>query len=135
MTPTDKAKEVFEKYAAMDTPNLPVGHNLLSVLQVRLYRWQVENQLTSSVELLALGATEEIGELAHAIVKHRQKIRGMEDETKFREAAGDAIADTVVYLVQLCTALRLDFGTLFANTALKVMERNWVKDQKTGGET
>ena len=123
MTPTEKARAAFSAYAGMDAPELPDDPQ--SSLQVQLCRWQSRNFGVSSLLQQLAGVTEEVGELAHAVLKHDQKIRGFEDETKFREAAGDAIADATVYLNQLSTLLRLDFGTLVHETAGEVMQRNW----------
>lgn len=123
MTPTEKSREAFNKYAGIDAPFLPDDPQ--SSLQVQLCRWQVKNFGASNLFQQLAGVTEEVGELAHAILKHDQKIRGFEDEEKFREAAGDAVADAVVYLNQLCTLLRLDFGTLVNCTAQEVMQRDW----------
>lgn len=135
MSPVTKAREAFDGYAALDAPHLPLldGEVNLSALQVQLYRWQVRNFGVPSELAILAGATEELGELAHALLKHHQGIRGMANREAMREAAGDAIADVVVYLIQLCTALRLDFGTLLEGTAIEVMERNWVTNPEDGG--
>jgi NTP pyrophosphatase (non-canonical NTP hydrolase) len=85
-----------------------------------------------SDEHLGLGACEEVGELAHSILKHAQGIRGMGDDDKYEAAAGDAIADTVIYLMQLCTSLRMDFETLVEETAKQVMKRDWKANCATG---
>lgn len=50
----------------------------------------------------AMGVGEEIGELCHAILKNFQKIRGFDDEKKFREAVIDAFGDIMVYLSHWC---------------------------------
>lgn len=121
--PIEMARDAFDQYAGMDAPVLPANEQ--SCLQVQLCRWQRENFGGATLYQMLAGVTEEAGELAHAILKHDQKIRGFEDEEKFREAAGDAVADIVVYLQQLCTLLRLDFGTLVSETAHEVMQRNW----------
>lgn len=125
------AREVFNSYCAMDAPETP--DDMSSALQVRLFRWQTRNFGGANLFQLLAGATEEIGELAHAVLKNSQKIRGLEDQEKFRESAGDAIADCMVYLIQICTHLRLDWYTLLHETANKVMERNWVADPDKGG--
>jgi NTP pyrophosphatase (non-canonical NTP hydrolase) len=134
VTPTEKANAAFDTYCALDAPHTPYGPHPLSVTQVQLSRWQIRNFGSQSDECIALGAAEEVGELAHAVLKHVQKIRGMGNKEAYRAAAGDAIADTVVYLVQLCTSLRLDFGTLFEETARQVMMRDWKANKETGGE-
>jgi len=77
-----------------------------------------------------VGAVEEMGELARAILKNAQGIRGFDDKKKFLESAGDAIADILVYLTQLATSLRLDIGLLFYETAKVVMNRDWTKHPK-----
>jgi NTP pyrophosphatase (non-canonical NTP hydrolase) len=123
MTPIDRARATFELYAAMDAPDVPLDE--FSGLQVRLARWQARNFGVASHEQMALGVAEEAGELAHAVLKHSQGIRGMADPEAYREAAGDAIADVAIYAIQLATALRLDFATLLMATAEKVMERDW----------
>ena len=114
-TPTELAKAAFgtEKttYSGM--------------LQEKLAAWQGRNFGAATVEQMALGVSEEAGELSHAVLKHIQKIRGMEDMDAFREAAGDAIADCTIYLMQIATILRLDYLTLVQETARKVMERDW----------
>ena len=79
-----------------------------------------------------MGVAEEAGELCHAVLKHSQRIRNMGDPHAYREKAGDAIADTAIYLIQMATALRLDFGTLLAKVAEEVMKRNWNKGDGVG---
>lgn len=48
------------------------------------------------------GIVEEIGEAAHCILKHRQKIRGFEKEDFFIAKLTDAFADTIIYLADWC---------------------------------
>jgi NTP pyrophosphatase (non-canonical NTP hydrolase) len=135
------AREAFDLYAAMDAPRVPsdsLGEGdvilALSDLQVRLARWQVRNFGIASDLQIALGVAEEAGELAHATLKRSQMIRGMEDLEAYRAAAGDAIADIVIYAIQMSTNLRLDFGTLVEQVAERVLRRDWKKDAAAGGE-
>ena len=130
--PIERAREVFGTYAGMDAPLLPDDSQ--SCLQVQLSRWQTRNFGGANLFEMLAGATEEVGELAHAILKHHQKIRGLKNEAEFREAAGDAAADIVIYVMQLCTLLRLDFGTLVSETAQEVMLRNWKDNPDTAHE-
>lgn len=44
------------------------------------------------------GLLEEVGEIAHCILKHTQKIRGFEVEEFFKKELQDAFADTIIYL-------------------------------------
>jgi len=48
------------------------------------------------------GIVEEIGEAAHCVLKHRQKIRGFEVEEFFMSKFADALADTIIYLCDWC---------------------------------
>jgi NTP pyrophosphatase (non-canonical NTP hydrolase) len=126
------AKDKFDEYAAMDAPDLPVGS--WSALQVQLARWQTKNFGHVPLEQKTLGVCEEAGELAHAVLKGIQGIRGLDARDQFLTEAGDAIADCTVYLMQVCTSLRLDFGTLLFGIATHVMERDWKADPNGGGQ-
>lgn len=128
----EKARAAFGAYAALDTPHLP--ENPLSALQVRLARWQSRNFGVPENTEICLGIAEEAGELCHAILKAKQKIRGYEDPEFLRAEAADAMADCTVYMMQLATALRMDFGTFFFAVAEEVLKRDWVKDSLKGGE-
>ena len=70
--------------------------------------------------------TKGMGKVAHAILKHQQGIRGYDDIEKVRAEVGDAIADIMVYAINLLTTMRLDMGVLFSRTACEVMKRDWV---------
>lgn len=48
------------------------------------------------------GIVEEVGEAVHCVLKHFQKIRGMDDEAVFVPAFTDALADAVIYLADWC---------------------------------
>lgn len=145
MNPYEKSRAHFNSYAGLDAPNLPP--NFLSALQVKLYRWTQthvpKHTLPPSVEN-ALGAVEEMGELfenramvgigrlAHLelnISQGRRYSKLTEEEQRAKKA--DAIADAVVFLMNACTASRLDFGTLVADTIREVTERDWVKNPET----
>lgn len=133
-TPSMLAKEKFDTYAAMGKGEFPHGSVDMSRIQVELFRWQQDNFSGNTSERMVLGMTEELGELAHAFLKHAQKIRGMEDREKFLNAAGDAFADLMVYGIQLMTYLRMDAGTLLKYTARNVMNRDWKSNPKDAHE-
>lgn len=131
-----KAREAF------DNPNFDISRSggegdmlyYLNGLQAQLAAWQGRNFGAQQHYEMALGLSEEVGELCHAVLKHLQKIRGMEDPEKFRVMAGDAAGDIFVYLCQFLTILRIDAGTLFLETARRVMKRDFTKDKMNGGE-
>lgn len=85
--------------------------------QERLRKWQKENidlySLTASKTYLALdvfenlaGMTEELGELAHVILKHFQNVSKL-SEAEFKDAVSDAFGDLVVFGLQLLSALNI----------------------------
>jgi NTP pyrophosphatase (non-canonical NTP hydrolase) len=74
-----------------------------------LWRWQIDQfpdrHGGDLIEDLRLGVFEELGELAHALLKRRQKIRGMHDRASFEVKRDDAIGDALVYFANLESAL------------------------------
>jgi NTP pyrophosphatase (non-canonical NTP hydrolase) len=134
-TPYDLASEDFEQYAHLGPPALPGG--ALRDLQIKLCRWEQRNFGAAPKHTGALGVSEELGELAervlalmalsgrvsHATLKAEQGIRGTEAE--HRQQAADAIADMAIFAINLCTKMRIDFGTLLYKTADQVMRRDW----------
>lgn len=87
-----------------------------------------ENRITAM--RCTLGVAEEAGELAHAILKRDQGIRGTREEHD--EAAQDAIGDIVVYLMHLCHTEGWDFRTIIWMTVDHVLKRDWLTDPAGG---
>lgn len=48
------------------------------------------------------GVCEEVGELLHALLKHKQGIRGFDNYDKFKTHVIDALGDAMVYLSHWC---------------------------------
>jgi hypothetical protein len=131
----ERARSVFNDYAGMDAPRLPVNH--FSALQVRLARWSNSKFGAAQDGQMVLGAVEEWGEametflllgvklsrLSQAVLKSQQRIRGFADPEVARAAVADGVADASVFLIQLCTIFRLDYWTLLERTAEHVMKR------------
>lgn len=82
--------------------------------------------------ILTLALAAYAGKVAHNALKADQGIRTDGDVEKFREKMADAIADQAVFTMQLCTLLRLDYGTILEETAEHVMLRNWRMFPKNG---
>lgn len=119
-SPTQVAREVFESATRPD-----LLRPLTALEQSKLARWEREQFGDQPLESVVLGAVEELGELCHAMLKHKQNIRGMGSEVAFLEAAGDAIADCTIFLMQAATKLRLDFTTVVCHTVSDVIKRDW----------
>ncbi len=105
----------------------------LHKLQHKLQKWCINNFYADTQEIIAqhqfLGVVEEVGELAHAILKQKQQIRINEDHTKLIK---DGIADITIYLIGLASALNIDFEKNLFDTAEEVMKRDWNKNKEDG---
>ena len=78
-------------------------------LRGRLWEWQCRHFGRQRIEVLCLGVVEEIGELAHCIVKRDQRVRGIDDAT-FTALATDAIGDIWVWSAQVVSATEARWG-------------------------
>ena len=73
-----------------------------------------------------LGATEEVGELAHAYLKMEQGIRGTKPQHE--AAMKDAIGDCVIFLMDLCNQMGWNFEEIVETTWAHVKKRDWKAD-------
>lgn len=73
-----------------------------------------------------LGMTEELGELAHAHLKHEQKIRGMINPTVANAAKADALGDLFIYAMSYCNQNDLDLETCIEEAWDEVRTRDWI---------
>jgi NTP pyrophosphatase (non-canonical NTP hydrolase) len=78
----------------------------------------------------ALGVAEESGELAHAVLKLVQGIRGSESEHLLE--AADALGDLFIYMCGAADALQLDLEDCIDNAWREVKRRNWKENPDDG---
>lgn len=78
-----------------------------------------------------LGLAEEVGELAHAHLKHQQGIRGM-DEEEYVSQATDAIGDIVIYLASYCNTNGFNLEACVREAWDQVSGRDWQERPETG---
>lgn len=113
-----------------------VAINVLNELQCKLFEWQSNNfrKEDTGIEWMALGASEEVGEVCHVIQKSRQKIRKHQAglDKNALELLSDGIADVCIYLIQLCSHAEISFAKALFDTAEDVMKRDW-KHKKMDG--
>lgn len=104
----------------------------LKKLQVEIHEWAKKNFPTTATNptVQFLGITEEVGELAHAILKQRQNIRGTFEEHE--AAKKDAIGDILVFLMNFCSASGYKLDEILEETWRTVKERDWTKNNKDG---
>lgn len=105
----------------------------LSDLQMEHEYWVHRNFPHETTYQAFLGMVEEMGELAHAMLKSEQGIRGMSMEAA-RDAKIDAVGDLVIFLAGFCTMHGINLEEAVEDTWHKVKKRNWTKDPERGGE-
>lgn len=113
----------------------------MNLKQKELYEWQNKNfknehlwklskgELIEMINRLqmALGMAEEVGEIAHHVLKGTQEIRGGVKGINAREVA-DGVADTLVFGTQLLSSLEIDAEYEIENTINTVLRRDWIND-------
>jgi len=104
---------------------------LLSELQRAHKRWLSYNFPDQQPHDALLGLAEEVGELAHAHLKHQQGIRGMTDD-EYQDKAGDAIGDIVIYLASYCNTNDFNLAWEVSRAWEEVSKRDWNKEPETG---
>lgn len=105
----------------------------LTALQTEHRKWVEHNFPGESLEQRTLGVCEEAGELAHAVLKMKQGIRG--DTEKHELDAQDALGDLFIFAMGVADELRVDLGTVILETWERVKTRDWQADPLHGGES
>ena len=98
----------------------------LSQIQREQGEWSSKNFENKKTYQPILGATEEIGELAHAYLKMEQGIRGTRQEHE--HAMKDAVGDCCIFLMDFCNQMGWDFADIIDNTWTHVKKRDWKAD-------
>jgi NTP pyrophosphatase (non-canonical NTP hydrolase) len=109
----------------------PKPHPVLNV-QKESRQWR--NQAypdTATIELQALGVTEESGELAHAVLKFKQGIRGY-NKTKTAEEVADAIGDIFIYACGVADHLDINVVDAIVKAWDHVKARNITQGSDSG---
>lgn len=101
--------------------------------QKNIYEWADRNFGPLDVREQCIGVTEELGEMAHAILKCSQGIRGYTKE-KTKKEVFDAAGDIFIYLSNVCTLLGIDFEEAISDTVHKVLQRDWKENPETAGD-
>lgn len=97
----------------------------LDELQQRITDWQHHNFPNCSDWELALGVAEESGEIADCVLKAHRKLRADEyGEDRLQ----DAIGDTLIYLIGLCSLRGWKMSQILCGTADLVLKRAWKED-------
>lgn len=104
----------------------------LATLQMRVHDWRKKAYPdTRGIELQALGVAEESGELAHAVLKFKQGIRGYDFE-KTHDEVGDAIGDIIIYAMGVADQLDISVEEALYKTVEHVINRNITQGSDAG---
>jgi NTP pyrophosphatase (non-canonical NTP hydrolase) len=107
-----------------------VGDNLIHIYQLEVQEWARKHFNPDSKNCL-LGLVEEVGELAHSVLKLDQKIRTDEDH---KAKIIDAVGDIFVYLMDFCNCRGIRADKAIDSTWNKVKKRDWSKDKTGAGK-
>lgn len=108
------------------------GESDLNRVQRESHEWRQKAYPDTSGSLFQLaGVTEEVGELAHAVLKYAQGIRGYND-MKMKLEAGDAIGDILIFLCGLSSALGLNVEHEMVKAWEHVKARNITQGSDNG---
>lgn len=106
---------------------------MIDLKQNELHEWMVKNFGGTTIEHMALGMSEEVGEICHHILKGQQRIRGGINGINKKEVA-DGVADTLVFGIQLLSKLGLDAEKEIALVIEQVLKRDWNLNPDGDGE-
>ena len=99
---------------------------MIYLSQENLNEWQQKNFGESSTEDMVLGMAEEVGELAHWILKRKQGIREAANGGDFKDEIGDAFADVVIFGIQAMSHEGIDAEAVLKKTIAEVLQRDFV---------
>ena len=99
-------------------------------LQREVGAWSRKNFPNNTPENPFLGMVEELGELAHALLKAKQGIRGTAEQHE--AAAKDAIGDLLVYMADFCERKGWSMQEIIESVWAVVKQRDWTKNKKDG---
>lgn len=115
----------------MGYPNFYNRHPIHNV-QRESRKWRNEAYPdTATIELQALGVTEESGELAHAVLKFKQGIRGY-DKAKTSAEVADAIGDIFIYACGVADHLDINVVDAIVQAWEHVKARNITQGSDSG---
>ena len=104
----------------------------LELLKLQHYRWLDQNFPDQTHEDAFMGVVEEVGELAHVILKHKQQIREFADKQHAQEVAADCVGDIIIFLDGFCRGFGLSLPQVVSETWKDVKQRDWIKFPKDG---
>lgn len=99
----------------------------ISYLQKSLMGWLDHNFPKAGSSMQFLGVVEEVGELAHHILKGEQGIRGESDREANLERIRDDVGDIFIFLANFCNRQGISMEKCVLGAYSEVMKRDWIK--------
>lgn len=122
--------DTHERKVWLEIQGEPVPSNLKS-LQHQVYKWSTYNFPNNEPIDPMIGMVEEIGELAHALLKFKQKIREGYNPQMAKYELEDAVHDIIIYAADFCARNGINLGSVYGTWA-EVRKRDWRSYPKTG---
>jgi NTP pyrophosphatase (non-canonical NTP hydrolase) len=101
---------------------------MIDLKQKEFAEWQKKNFGGGELSDMIHGMSEEVGEMAHAYLKGKQRIRNYTPE-KARDEMADSFADCMVFGIQAMIALGLDAEAVLNMVFRDVLSRNFKENQ------
>lgn len=103
----------------------------MDTIQTEHAEWSIRNFGEHEWFVPMTGVTEEVGELAHALLKQFQGIRGTHAEHELN--AQDAIGDIIIYIMDLCNVKGWNLSKIIQDTWTNVVrKRDWKANAGNG---
>jgi len=96
--------------------------------------WMEHNFPDETYQQALMGMVEEMGELAHVVLKEEQGIRAIDGDNSFNLKC-DALADLIIFSFGFCNLSNIDLQEALESTWDRVKKRDWIADPEKGGET
>lgn len=100
----------------------------LREIQIAQNEWATRNFGEQEAITQFLGVVEEVGELAHSILKQQQCIRGSHEEHEAK--ARDAVGDIAIFLLGYCNRRGWDLQAIIDETWAEVSKRDWTNKKE-----
>jgi NTP pyrophosphatase (non-canonical NTP hydrolase) len=104
----------------------------LAQLQAERKIWADRNFPHATAEDHLIGVMEELGELAHANLKGRMKVRAGVVTDALVRAERDAVGDIVIYLTGYCSDRGFSIAECVERAWDEVKHRDWIKYPGSG---
>jgi len=93
----------------------------------------VKNETDGDIDRIRLNLWKWVGKISHIDLKEFQKIRGYDEEKSSIERK-EAVREFILYLVSYSNFFDFYFATIINQVSSKILRRNWVKNNISGGE-